>query len=692
MRNLETVQILDKFSIEFDIKDVIEKALNLFNHLWVSEQKTYLRNSDQNKKLKEDAYFPTATLYSLDILLRILLYYPDWVDNPNNRRIIDNTIELFKNTKEKLKHSELNEDKKEVNCFTYSKFFVIIANIINHSSEKSSDLYKKSLEALESYIDDYLGVVEKNEKNLHPFIIFHVVKALVELNDIDEISEDKKGKINSLISNFQAQTKRYSHDLIADYKISNSNPNPSNSLALGFCASILNLKSSENSKKYLLPALDICFQEQDQDGCWPQGRILNKDDSIDTNLMEFTTYEVSWVLCDLMVALEKERNPIIFTPEYDLLTQKIFNAGFYTLNSNQIVSFSNINIFGWCSNSHFKHEIIESWTSAYALHFLLSLVNLREFVERRLYLEDFTVQYPGEKGWPSWCVWDKYIESNEPDNQIKIFSYIKENIIQSILDDPRELPNSEKRNVSLVLFGPPGTQKTTIGKIIANKLNWPIVYLDPGVFIENGIEMIASQTNIIFRKLNKLNRVVLLFDEFDELIRARSTNISESTTINSLITATLLPKLDFLHNNNSLVFIICTNHIGNIDPAILRGGRIDHKIGVPPPDKVTRGKIIKEILLNNFQKLSTSQEKKRILLLDQVDTIANETGCFTRKDLLKLCQDLIIYLNNDILEKELLKIIRRQKEHISISPSDIDEFEKSRKIHSFPDQYNGLRS
>lgn len=686
MKNIETAQIIEQFSLESDTKELIQKSLNSFSQLWVKTQYTYLRSSDQLGEINEKAYFPTATLSSFDVLVRLLLFYPDWIKNEDKETIINNFLTLFENTKNKLEQSALNDDKKEINCYTYSRFVRILAFVSNHCKENSSQIYLKSKKAINSEIEDYLNIVEKNGEKLHPFIIFHVFRTLIELHNIAEISKDIMSRIDSIIINLQEETRKYSHDLIADHKISNSNP--SNSLALGFCAAILNLKKSESDKKYLLPALEICFQEQIVDGCWPQGRILNQKDSIDTNLMEFTTYEVSWVLCDLMVDLEKERNSIVFSKEFDLLIQKIFRAGFYTLNSIQTTNMNGNNIAGWCSNSHFNHETVESWTTAYALHFLLSLFELKELVERRLYLEDFTVQFPNEKNWPKWCNWDSYIENNEPDNKILIFKYINDNIVQPILDDPRKLPNTDKRNISLILFGPPGTQKTTIAKVIASKLDWPIVYLDPGSFIENGIEMIASQTNLIFKKLNKLTRVVLLFDEFDELIRKRSDDINQSTTLNSLITSTLLPKFDFLHNSNSLIFIICTNHIKNIDPAILRGGRIDHKIGIPPPDETTRKKILQEILDKNFQNITESQKTRRDQLLLYLDLLSIKTNQFTRKDLQKLCQDIIVYKNDEITELKLDIIIKNQEKYISISDLEMKEFIEARILHSHPDQIN----
>jgi SpoVK/Ycf46/Vps4 family AAA+-type ATPase len=81
--------------------------------------------------------------------------------------------------------------------------------------------------------------------------------------------------------------------------------------------------------------------------------------------------------------------------------------------------------------------------------------------------------------------------------------------------------------------------------------------------------------------LEETERVVVLFDEFDELVRERGSSNSEP--FSRLLTTALLPKLANIHKRASLVYIIATNHIGEFDLAIRRQGRFDRVVQIMPP-------------------------------------------------------------------------------------------------------------
>ena len=107
----------------------------------------------------------------------------------------------------------------------------------------------------------------------------------------------------------------------------------------------------------------------------------------------------------------------------------------------------------------------------------------------------------------------------KPEEACKILDYLERKLIQPILEDPSKLPRPQNKNMSALLFGPPGTSKTTVAKALAQKLDWPIVMLSPGTFIERGLEYIEAQAKIVFDQLLQLARTVVLFDECDELFR-----------------------------------------------------------------------------------------------------------------------------------------------------------------------------
>ena len=95
------------------------------------------------------------------------------------------------------------------------------------------------------------------------------------------------------------------------------------------------------------------------------------------------------------------------------------------------------------------------------------------------------------------------------------------------------------------------------------------------------MEGIQAEANTIFRMLEETERVVVLFDEFDELVRERGSPKAEP--FSRLLTTAMLPKLTSIHKRATLVFIIATNNIGEFDLAIRRQGRFDRVVQIMPP-------------------------------------------------------------------------------------------------------------
>jgi hypothetical protein len=135
---------------------------------------------------------------------------------------------------------------------------------------------------------------------------------------------------------------------------------------------------------------------------------------------------------------------------------------------------------------------------------------------------------------------------------------------------------------SAIFFGPPGTSKTELAKEIARFLNWPYLPIDPSLLLRNGMEGIQSEANKIFRILEQTEGVVVLFDEFDELVRERGSSRAEQP-FSRLLTTAMLPKLASIHRRGTLVFLIATNNIAEFDLAISRQGRFDRVVQVMPP-------------------------------------------------------------------------------------------------------------
>lgn len=247
-------------------------------------------------------------------------------------------------------------------------------------------------------------------------------------------------------------------------------------------------------------------------------------------------------------------------------------------------------IMVWNSGHHPNQADPESWATASVYHFFYELDRfLAEAVRRELfrYLElpsplsnmqakteeadfatdmlDSELEVDGEKKPLRKFLWEKFVKplAAEADT----------------IANGREFSKNTPR--AAIFFGPPGTSKTALSEKVAEFLGWPYLAIDPSRLLRKGLEGIQAEANAIFRMLEWTERVVVLFDEFDELVRERES--SHADAFSRFLTTAMLPKLASIHKRRTLVFILATNNIGEFDLAIRRQGRFDHVIQIMPP-------------------------------------------------------------------------------------------------------------
>lgn len=133
---------------------------------------------------------------------------------------------------------------------------------------------------------------------------------------------------------------------------------------------------------------------------------------------------------------------------------------------------------------------------------------------------------------------------------------------------------------SVVLFGPPGTGKTTFAKAVASRLGWPFVEVFPSRLASdpNGLAAALRQT---FQDISHLEHAVVFIDEVEEIAAQRSEG--QPSPLQG-VTNELLKTIPAFRAKEGRLLICATNFIRSLDQAFLRHGRFDYVIPIGLPD------------------------------------------------------------------------------------------------------------
>lgn len=140
---------------------------------------------------------------------------------------------------------------------------------------------------------------------------------------------------------------------------------------------------------------------------------------------------------------------------------------------------------------------------------------------------------------------------------------------------------------SIVLFGPPGTGKTTFAKAVASRLNWPFVEVFPAR-LAGEAGGLAGALRTTFTKIAELDNVVVFIDEVEEIAAQRK---GEPPSPLQGVTNELLKLIPMFRERPGRLLIVATNFIRALDDAFLRHGRFDYVIPIGLPDQEARQSI-----------------------------------------------------------------------------------------------------
>ncbi len=141
----------------------------------------------------------------------------------------------------------------------------------------------------------------------------------------------------------------------------------------------------------------------------------------------------------------------------------------------------------------------------------------------------------------------------------------------------------------VLLYGPPGTGKTLLARALAGETEVNFVHVDGPELVDKYVGESEQAIREVFDRARQAAPSIIFFDEIDAIVGRRGTGQTDAT---DRIVSQLLTELDGLRENPNLVVIAATNRKEDIDPALLRPGRIDTHVEVGLPGRPERRAIL----------------------------------------------------------------------------------------------------
>jgi len=143
----------------------------------------------------------------------------------------------------------------------------------------------------------------------------------------------------------------------------------------------------------------------------------------------------------------------------------------------------------------------------------------------------------------------------------------------------------------VLLFGPPGTGKTLLAKAAATESGANFIAVRGPEVLSKWVGESEKMIREIFRKARQHSPAIIFFDEIDAIAQTRG--VYDTSGVTYRIVNQLLAELDGIVPLSNVVVVAATNRPDILDPALLRPGRFDKVIYVPPPDKEARLEILR---------------------------------------------------------------------------------------------------
>ncbi|MEM6431665.1 MAG: AAA family ATPase [Deinococcota bacterium] len=234
----------------------------------------------------------------------------------------------------------------------------------------------------------------------------------------------------------------------------------------------------------------------------------------------------------------------------------------------------------------------------------------------------------------------------------------------------------KKAGGGVLMYGPPGCGKTMLARATAGACELPLLSVRIERILSKWIGESEQNIHAVFELARRKAPCVIFIDELDAL--AFSRRQQTSNYMRGLVDQ-LLQELDGTHaDNENILIMAATNAPWDIDDAMLRPGRFDRRLFVPPPDETARRSILRLTLENRH---ADTIDTKRLAKLTPLFSGADLNGLVEQA--VELVIDEAIRTGDDPplamkhLEKSLTDLtpstltwLRRAKNHVDFANQD----------------------
>ncbi len=244
----------------------------------------------------------------------------------------------------------------------------------------------------------------------------------------------------------------------------------------------------------------------------------------------------------------------------------------------------------------------------------------------------------------------------------KVKQTLTENVIWAIKHPERFKKLGITPASGVLLYGPSGCGKTMLAHALAYESGANLIIIRGPEILSKWVGESEKAIRDIFRKAKLSSPCIIFFDEIDSIARSRS--MADEYNASERILSQLLTEMDNVRNTLGVFVVAATNRPDLIDSALLRPGRLDLLIYVPPPDEASRLEMLRILTA----KMPLAEDVK-------LEEIAKQTQGYSGADLQALVREAGLHALQKGGDSTVVRLADFQHALTKVRPSITKEVE-----------------